>query len=680
MVLTSEYQYIGRSNEVKDQNSYKGYYLLMYARTVESLSTGQHTVQVKQVLVSTSGNHFYGFSTSGNIVIEGATVVDWSYQNIPASKWNYDEELGTALTAGGVTYPKGVDLREGTSVIPVGYGVTKDITISTSWTFVSSSTAGYLPQRAVTASVSATVTLPMIASASQPSVSSSAVTLGQPVTIYTNAVAGAGLKHTLSYQVGSASGVIAQNVSDSYSWTPSIDLAYQITNATEGTATITCSTYAGNTHIGDRQVTVTLKVPDSLVPIVSASWTDASNATAVLETLVQNYSALNVTPSAVGSYGSTISSVTITLNGRAYSGGVLSNAGNNVLLVTAVDSRGRSNSKDYNIPVAAYAAPKLTLSASRCMGDGTADEQGTHAKITVTGYVTQVNNKNSSTLSIDWSTGSESIDAGVGDVYWQKIVEADVNATKSIHAVLQDKLDKATRDMVLSTGYATLDFLAGGKGIAFGKAATREGFECAMPAFFTGGVSGITAADVGAVPSTLPYLTNQSVLEWARSLKCSGWAGTEPSTLDMPPNPNTSNHAIATANVAVPNGWIELRLNYVLTGCVAVRVFNYSWGEWEWVNPPMVAGVEYRTTERYNGKPVYIKTVNMGKLLASGDKFVSNVIDYFSDIVDYNVMATNGSLTLKITPYFNKSNNTLVVECTTDRSAYTAIAVIKYTK
>lgn len=30
-----------------------------------------------------------------------------------------------------------------------------------------------------------------------------------------------------------------------------------------------------------------------------------------------------------------------------------------------------------------------------------------------------------------------------------------------------------------------------------------------------------------------------------------------------------------------------------------------GWSEWEWVNPPMTAGKEYRTTERYAGKPVY---------------------------------------------------------------------------
>lgn len=34
------------------------------------------------------------------------------------------------------------------------------------------------------------------------------------------------------------------------------------------------------------------------------------------------------------------------------------------------------------------------------------------------------------------------------------------------------------------------------------------------------------------------------------------------------------------------------------------------WKPWEWVNPPMVLGVEYRTTERYKGKPVYTMAVD----------------------------------------------------------------------
>lgn len=41
-------------------------------------------------------------------------------------------------------------------------------------------------------------------------------------------------------------------------------------------------------------------------------------------------------------------------------------------------------------------------------------------------------------------------------------------------------------------------------------------------------------------------------------------------------------------------------------------IYGSKIGTWEYVNPPMYLGIEYRTTERYLGKPVYVKTVNFG--------------------------------------------------------------------
>ena len=42
-------------------------------------------------------------------------------------------------------------------------------------------------------------------------------------------------------------------------------------------------------------------------------------------------------------------------------------------------------------------------------------------------------------------------------------------------------------------------------------------------------------------------------------------------------------------------------------GSVRRRMFfDESWNEWEWENPPMEDGVEYRTVEKWNGKPVYV--------------------------------------------------------------------------
>lgn len=51
-------------------------------------------------------------------------------------------------------------------------------------------------------------------------------------------------------------------------------------------------------------------------------------------------------------------------------------------------------------------------------------------------------------------------------------------------------------------------------------------------------------------------------------------------------------------------------------------------GEAEWINPPMVAGEEYRTTERWNGKPVYIALLNFEKLpSATRGKVYANITE-----------------------------------------------------
>lgn len=81
-----------------------------------------------------------------------------------------------------------------------------------------------------------------------------------------------------------------------------------------------------------------------------------------------------------------------------------------------------------------------------------------------------------------------------------------------------------------------------------------------------------------------------------------------------------------------------------------------GWGEWEWVNPPMIPGVEYRTTERWNGKPVYTKAVNCG---AMGQNTVDDV---YHDAVNIAVVWVSGgywfdgSTRLSI-PYIGGSND-----------------------
>lgn len=56
-------------------------------------------------------------------------------------------------------------------------------------------------------------------------------------------------------------------------------------------------------------------------------------------------------------------------------------------------------------------------------------------------------------------------------------------------------------------------------------------------------------------------------------------------------------------------------------------LFNGTWTEWEWVNPMMVPGEEYRTTERYNGKPVYALAIN-ANVVSANSAFSVNLSSY----------------------------------------------------
>lgn len=65
------------------------------------------------------------------------------------------------------------------------------------------------------------------------------------------------------------------------------------------------------------------------------------------------------------------------------------------------------------------------------------------------------------------------------------------------------------------------------------------------------------------------------------------------------------------------------------------RKRNSEWKPWEYVNPPMQLGEEYRTTERYKGKPVYIKAVDTGALPNATFKSVAASFPNANAIVDY---------------------------------------------
>ena len=328
--------------------------------------------------------------------------------------------------------------------------------------------------------------LDAITKASQPEVPTSAY-LGQAIPITINRFSPS-YTHTLEYSFGSVSGVIAQGVGSAVQWMPPLELAWQIPNAASSVATITCTTMSGGKSMGSRQATILLQVPDSVRPTAQADWEDLSGAYASVGTLVQNISKLSVSVHGTGAYGSTITGASVRLNGKAYGGGYLMDSGELSLEVSVTDSRGRVGSKAYPITVAPYAVPTVKLTASRYNTSGNADDNGILAKIQVSGFTTQVGERNEATLTLHYGNETDVVALPLGSYVYERMLEADPDETMAISATVSDRLTSASQAMTLSTGYATLDLLAGGKGISFGKAATRVGFECAMKAYFGGGL------------------------------------------------------------------------------------------------------------------------------------------------------------------------------------------------
>lgn len=91
--------------------------------------------------------------------------------------------------------------------------------------------------------------------------------------------------------------------------------------------------------------------------------------------------------------------------------------------------------------------------------------------------------------------------------------------------------------------------------------------------------------------------------------------------------------------------------------------FNGTWSEWECENPPMDVGVEYRTTERYDGKPVYRKlikytnTTTMGNISGSVDYNIPHGISGFSELVELN--ARYGTRTMIPYPTYKTISGTV---------------------
>lgn len=139
----------------------------------------------------------------------------------------------------------------------------------------------------------------------------------------------------------------------------------------------------------------------------------------------------------------------------------------------------------------------------------------------------------------------------------------------------------------------------------------------------------------------------------------------------------SASSAIATITIFGGGGAGPYRLTWTK--------YNNAWRAPEWTNPPLALGVEYRTTERYLGKPVYVKMVDCGvaadgKEVKHGIAGISNCISAqgissvaLPQMIDHNL---SDAWSVYISQF---TSNLIKIECGTSITANITV-ILKYTK
>ena len=439
------------------------------------------------------------------------------------------------------------------------------------------------------------------------------------------------LTHDLVLTFGGSTWTLAtgKTAAQLTSWTASTDVCKKIPNDVSGTGKLTLTTYNGDTKIGSTSKDVTISVPSSAVPTIGTltATIAGSSVAAGWGLYVKNHSRVKLTlSSASGALGSEIASITYSGNGWSASttalnatSAVLTKAGSLAFTITAKDSRGRTSAaKTVTINVEDYAAPSISkASAVRADANGAAAGDGTYILVEATATNASVGGKNALTVNASVSPGGWSgtlsdgqvlLGGGNASVSLQYIVT--VTATDSLGG-------KATRTVTVFTASRPINITQNGDGVAIGGYATADMFTSFLPASFPAGVqpNKISPSELDAVVEDGYYrIINESV----------SIGGVTSGYWYIHVTRYSSKNCVQECYPVTEKRYKVLRWQYD--------------GEWvtEWENPPMATGVEYRTTERDNGNPVFVKRVQYEFSSTIGNASATTTTNIAHGISDFN--------------------------------------------
>lgn len=557
--------------------NYDGRYL-KFSWSIDSQSVEDNKTIINWSLVG-AGTGEAGYYISGNfkVVIDGSTV----YSSSTRIKL-YD---GTKVASGQKTIYHNSD---GTR------------------NFTASAQAGIYAV-AVNCTGSKTFTLTAIPRATTPTVSNSSPDMGSAVT-FTLDRASSDFTHTLKYSFEGKTGTIGTDLATSKSWTIPLDLASAIPSKTSATCTITCITYNGSDKIGEKTLSMTLKVPSSVKP--TATLTVAEAVQEVADTFgayVKGLSKLNIGVTGAGSYGSTISSYSINFNGSTYSTEsletvLLDSAGDVTITAAVKDSRGRTGSASVTITVEDYEKPYITtFTAVRCDADGTENEEGENAKIVIVGGITDLTGNTAEYLlhiipeGATAVTAPEQITPDTPFAINETIILNDIDVDSTYHFAFEisDAFNMTIAEVSVGTAFTLIDYHSSGKGMSVGKVSEKEAFEVSLPSEFT---KSVEFTDVVAFKNEVKFANSVSFVDTV-TFKGGLTLSTVPNETDLDTllTPNLYHLSSESTYINAPeenaeatleilgNGNILQRWTYISKKTIRVYqrfYYSESWSEW----------------------------------------------------------------------------------------------------
>lgn len=298
------------------------------------------------------------------------------------------------------------------------------------------------------------------------------------------------LRYSLTNGTKSESGTIASSVGSSYTWKMPSDFANYVPNSTSLSGlTLYVDTYNGSTLIGTKSLSVTIYIPSTMKPKITALSNTPFSYNSTINgwgEYICGYSRNKCTITAEGSYGSSITKYEISDGAETVSGSdktqtspLLKNI-TNKLTVTVTDSRGRTASVVTTITTISYSKPYLkNIECFRCDSSGNEIGNGKYIYIKASSIYKTCNGHNQATIkyAVYKKSDYSSVTSGTLTSDTGKIVSGLSETTTYIVVLnIKDSVGSdESYEYVIPTKTIAVNFFPSKKGgAAFGKYAEKE--------------------------------------------------------------------------------------------------------------------------------------------------------------------------------------------------------------